>query len=70
MNLLITSRKEQDIITELQSHIEIVTCLQSAKIDADMIFGHESALMKLSETIDSSHLTQNERSELVWEALA
>jgi hypothetical protein len=26
--------------------------------------------MKLSETIDTSHLTHSERSETVWEALA
>ena len=36
MNLLITSRKEQDIITNLQSHIDIVRCIQSAKVDADV----------------------------------
>jgi uncharacterized circularly permuted ATP-grasp superfamily protein/uncharacterized alpha-E superfamily protein len=42
----------------------------AAKIDAELILGSENALMKLSETIDSSHLTQNERSELAWEALA
>jgi uncharacterized alpha-E superfamily protein len=41
-----------------------------AKIDTALILGSESALMKLSETIDSSHLAQNERSEAVWEALA
>ncbi len=51
----------------------IATGLRTAdagKIDADLILGSESALMKLSETIDSSHLTHNERSEPVWEALA
>jgi len=51
----------------------IATGLRTAdagKIDADMILGHESALMKLSEIIDSSHLTHSERGETVWEALA
>jgi uncharacterized alpha-E superfamily protein len=42
----------------------------AARIDAELILGSESALMKLSETIDSSHLTHSERSEAVWEALA
>jgi len=36
MNLLITSRKEQDIITILQCHIDVVRCIQSAKVDADV----------------------------------
>jgi uncharacterized circularly permuted ATP-grasp superfamily protein/uncharacterized alpha-E superfamily protein len=42
----------------------------AATIDADLILGSERALMKLSETIDTSHLTHSERSEAVWEALA
>jgi uncharacterized circularly permuted ATP-grasp superfamily protein/uncharacterized alpha-E superfamily protein len=42
----------------------------SAKIDADLIFGSVNGLMKLSETIDSSHLAHTERSEADWEALA
>jgi uncharacterized alpha-E superfamily protein len=42
----------------------------AAKIDAELILGSENALMKLSETIDSSHLAHHERSETVWEALA
>jgi uncharacterized alpha-E superfamily protein len=42
----------------------------AATIGADLILGSESALMKLSETIDTSHLTHSERSETVWEALA
>jgi uncharacterized alpha-E superfamily protein len=42
----------------------------AAKIDTELILGSESALMRLSETIDSSHLAHNERSEAVWEALA
>lgn len=36
INLLITSRMEQDIITELQSHIEVVKCIENAKVDADI----------------------------------
>jgi uncharacterized circularly permuted ATP-grasp superfamily protein/uncharacterized alpha-E superfamily protein len=42
----------------------------AAKVDDALIVGTEEALMKLSETIGSSHLTHNERSEAVWEALA
>jgi uncharacterized alpha-E superfamily protein len=42
----------------------------AAKIEAALILGSENALMQLSETIDSSHLAHNERSEAVWEALA
>jgi uncharacterized circularly permuted ATP-grasp superfamily protein/uncharacterized alpha-E superfamily protein len=42
----------------------------AAKIDTDLILGSENALMKLSETIDTSHLAHDERSEAVWEALA
>jgi uncharacterized alpha-E superfamily protein len=51
----------------------IATGLRTAdagKIDAALILGSASALMKLSETIDSSHLTHSERSEAGWEALA
>jgi uncharacterized alpha-E superfamily protein len=42
----------------------------AAKIDIDLILGSETALMRLSETIDTSHLAHDERSEAVWEALA
>jgi uncharacterized circularly permuted ATP-grasp superfamily protein/uncharacterized alpha-E superfamily protein len=42
----------------------------AARIDPDLILGSENALMKLSETIDSSHLAHDERAEAVWEALA
>ena len=51
----------------------IATGLRTAdagKIDAALILGSASALMRLSETIDSSHLTHSERSEAGWEALA
>jgi hypothetical protein len=36
LNILVTSRKEQDIITDLQCHIDIVISIQSAKVDADV----------------------------------
>ena len=36
INLLITSRKEQDIITELQNHIQVIKYMTSAKVDADV----------------------------------
>ena len=42
----------------------------AANVDADLVLGSVNALMKLSETIDSSHLTHKERSQAVWEALA
>ncbi|HEY4405840.1 MAG TPA: circularly permuted type 2 ATP-grasp protein [Xanthobacteraceae bacterium] len=42
----------------------------AAKIEPGLILGSEIGLMKLSETIDSSHLAHDERSEAVWEALA
>jgi hypothetical protein len=42
----------------------------ATKIDTALVRGSEDALMRLSETIDSSHLTHDERSETVWEALA
>jgi uncharacterized circularly permuted ATP-grasp superfamily protein/uncharacterized alpha-E superfamily protein len=42
----------------------------AARIEADLILASESGLMKLSETIDSSHLAHDERSETMWEALA
>ena len=42
----------------------------AAKIDAELILGSENGLMKLSETIDSSHLAHDERSKAEWEALA
>ena len=42
----------------------------AAKVDDALIGTIENALMKLSETISSSYLTHNERSEALWEALA
>jgi uncharacterized circularly permuted ATP-grasp superfamily protein/uncharacterized alpha-E superfamily protein len=51
----------------------IATGLRTAdagKIDVALILGSENALMKLSETIDSSHLAHDERSKAEWEALA
>ena len=36
MNILITSCIEQDIIMELQSNIDVVKCIQRAKIDDDV----------------------------------
>jgi uncharacterized circularly permuted ATP-grasp superfamily protein/uncharacterized alpha-E superfamily protein len=42
----------------------------AAKIDTGLIFNSENALMRLSETIDSSHLAHTEQAEVDWEALA
>lgn len=36
INMLITSRKAQDIITALQPDIEVVKCIDNAKVDADV----------------------------------
>jgi uncharacterized alpha-E superfamily protein len=43
---------------------------EAAAIDAPTIMASEDALLKLSQTIASSYLTTNERTETVWEALA
>ena len=51
----------------------IATRLRTAdagKIDAALTTDTENTLMKLSEAIASFYLTHNERSELVWEAIA
>jgi uncharacterized circularly permuted ATP-grasp superfamily protein/uncharacterized alpha-E superfamily protein len=51
----------------------IATALRTAdaaKVDDALIVIIENALMKLSETIGSSYLTHDERSEAIWEALA
>jgi uncharacterized circularly permuted ATP-grasp superfamily protein/uncharacterized alpha-E superfamily protein len=42
----------------------------AAAIDDALIMEIEQALMKLSDAISSSFLTSNERSEMMWEALA
>jgi hypothetical protein len=39
-------------------------------IDEALIMDTEQSLMKLSDAITASYLTNNERSETVWEALA
>jgi hypothetical protein len=36
MNLLITSRKEQDIAAELERKIDIVRCIRTEKVNADV----------------------------------
>jgi len=42
----------------------------AAKIDDDLIFDIEQSLMKLSDAISAAYLTNNERSDSMWEALA
>jgi uncharacterized alpha-E superfamily protein len=42
----------------------------ATKVDDVLIVAIEAALMRLSETIGSSYLTHNERSEAIWDALA
>ena len=51
----------------------IATQLRTAEasaVSADLIFGIEASLMKLSDAIVAAYLTNNERAELAWEALA
>jgi uncharacterized alpha-E superfamily protein len=43
---------------------------EAAAIDDTLIAEVEQALMKLSDAISSAYLTNNERSEPEWEALA
>jgi uncharacterized alpha-E superfamily protein len=42
----------------------------AATIDDSVIVDIEQSLMKLSDAISSSFLTNNQRSETMWEALA
>jgi uncharacterized circularly permuted ATP-grasp superfamily protein/uncharacterized alpha-E superfamily protein len=42
----------------------------AAKIDDALVMDIEQALMKLSDAISAAYLTNNERSDSVWEALA
>ncbi len=42
----------------------------AAAVDEALIVEIEQALMKLSDAISAAYLTNNERSESVWEALA
>jgi hypothetical protein len=59
INLLITSRKEQDIITELQPHIEVVKCIESAKVDADvMLYIHQR--LETDKTLKRCHSLREE----------
>jgi hypothetical protein len=51
----------------------IATRLRTADaptIDDSLLVDIEQSLMKLSDAISSSFLTNNERSEAMWEALA
>ena len=42
----------------------------AAKITDVMVVDIENSLMKLSDAISAAYLTNNERSDAVWEALA
>jgi uncharacterized alpha-E superfamily protein len=42
----------------------------AAKITDAMVLDIENSLMKLSDAISAAYLTNNERSDAVWEALA
>jgi len=42
----------------------------AAAINDALMIDIEQALMKLSDAISAAYLTNNERSEAVWEALA
>ncbi len=43
---------------------------EAAAVDDALIVDIEQALMKLSDAISAAYLTNNERSDFVWEALA
>jgi uncharacterized circularly permuted ATP-grasp superfamily protein/uncharacterized alpha-E superfamily protein len=57
----------QQIAASVATNLRTV---DAAMIDNAVILDSEGALMKLSETIDASYLTYNQRSEAIWEALA
>jgi uncharacterized circularly permuted ATP-grasp superfamily protein/uncharacterized alpha-E superfamily protein len=44
--------------------------INADKVDANVTIDIENSLMKLSDAISAAFLTNNERSELMWEALA
>jgi uncharacterized alpha-E superfamily protein len=59
--------------TAQQIAVSIATRLhtvEAAAIDEALIIDTEQSLMKLSDAISASYLTNNERSESAWEALA
>jgi uncharacterized circularly permuted ATP-grasp superfamily protein/uncharacterized alpha-E superfamily protein len=57
----------QQIVAAIATRLRTV---EAAAIDETMIAELEQSLMKLSDTITTSYLTNNERSEMVREALA
>ena len=57
----------QQIVASMATRLRTV---EAAAVDEDLIVDFEQSLMKLSDAISASYLSNNERSETVWEALA
>ncbi len=57
----------QQIVASIATRLRTV---EAAAIDEALIVDIEQSLMKLSDAITSAYLSNNERSEAVWEALA
>jgi uncharacterized alpha-E superfamily protein len=57
----------QQIAVSIATRLRTV---EAAAIDEALIIDTEQSLMKLSDAITTSYLTNNERSESAWEALA
>jgi uncharacterized alpha-E superfamily protein len=57
----------QQIAVSIATRLRTV---EAASIDEALIIDTEQSLMKLSDAITASYLTNNERSESAWEALA
>jgi uncharacterized circularly permuted ATP-grasp superfamily protein/uncharacterized alpha-E superfamily protein len=57
----------QQIVVSIATRLRTV---EAASIDEALIIDTEQSLMKLSDAITASYLTNNERSESAWEALA
>jgi len=57
----------QQIVASIATRLRTV---EAAAIDEALIVDIEQSLMKLSDAITAAYLSNNERSEVVWEALA
>ena len=57
----------QQIVASMATRLRTA---EAAAVDEDLIVDFEQSLMKLSDAISASYLSNNERSETVWEALA
>jgi uncharacterized circularly permuted ATP-grasp superfamily protein/uncharacterized alpha-E superfamily protein len=57
----------QQIVASIATRLRTV---EAAAVDEALIVDFEQSLMKLSDAISAAYLSNNERSETVWEALA